>query len=214
MNKNEITIMDGIPEFGIIEKDNSAWTTSNKLSEYFDKRHDHVMESIADIEKNLAPDFWGANFKKSTYENRGKKYKNYFMTKKGFVLVAMGFTGEKAMNFKVEFIEAFEAMSSFINTRLLSKDGYKEMSSAIKQYLNPTTKTYMEEADMINNIILGMSAKNFREINNITDGNTRDGVTDKVLTDLDKAQRLNSQLIKAELGIDARRAVIKRAFAK
>jgi len=214
MEKLQITIMDGIPEYGIIVKDDRAWATSNKLAEMFEKEHKDVLENIDKTIENLAADFSAVNFKKSTYKNtRGKSYRNYLITRKGFTLMAMGFTGEKALKFKVAYIENYENMEEFISTRLISKEGYKEMTSAIAGYLNPTRETYITEIDMINRLVLGTSAKIFREINNIhTD--TRDGMDEDKLIQIDKAQRLNGQLIVAGVNKEDRFNIISKAIVK
>src|SRR5690554_5793386 len=49
-------------------------------------------------------------FHEDTYENRGKQYPMYYMNRDGFTLLAMGFTGKKALEFKLKYIEAFNRM--------------------------------------------------------------------------------------------------------
>ena len=49
-------------------------------------------------------------FEESQYVNRGKEYKQYFMNRDGFTLLAMGYTGKKALDFKLKYIEAFNQM--------------------------------------------------------------------------------------------------------
>ena len=46
---------------------------------------------------------------------RGKKYPLYFITKDGFMMLAMGFTGEKAAKFREMFIAAFNKMEQSIS---------------------------------------------------------------------------------------------------
>jgi len=92
-----ITILDGIPELGILVKSNNAWVSSRALAKAFDKRHDHILRDLEDINEKVDATFWGANFMKKTYKSRGKSYPIYLMTRKGFTLVALGFTGTKAM---------------------------------------------------------------------------------------------------------------------
>lgn len=90
-----------------IEND-QAVTTSLKVAEYFDKQHSHVLDTIKSIlaVENSATKF----FFESTYENRGKQYPQYLMNRDGFSLLVMGFTGAKALKWKIKFIEAFNAM--------------------------------------------------------------------------------------------------------
>lgn len=49
-------------------------------------------------------------FEGETYDSYGRPRKTYFINRNGFVILAIGFTGKKAMDFKVKYIEAFNAM--------------------------------------------------------------------------------------------------------
>lgn len=100
----------------VIMKDNQAITTSLMISEVFKKEHKHVIESI----ENLAAENSTAKklFHESTYENRGKEYKQYLMNRDGFTLLAMGYTGKKALEFKLKYIEAFNKMEESIKNTI------------------------------------------------------------------------------------------------
>lgn len=95
------------------EKGNPV-TTSLLVAEKFDKNHRDVLEAI----RNLAADNSAAKrlFIESEYENRGKMYPMYVMNRDGFSLLAMGFTGSRALQFKLEFINAFNQMEQAIKT--------------------------------------------------------------------------------------------------
>lgn len=90
-------------------------TTSLKIAEVFGKEHFHV---IRDIEKLQVPDnFRKSNFGCSEYEwknNLGKvvKSKMYNITRDGFVILVMGFTGAAAMQFKIAYLEEFNRMEA------------------------------------------------------------------------------------------------------
>ncbi len=93
----------------VILKDKQAVTTSLQIADSFGKEHKHVLESI----KNLVAEKSAAKyFSEGTYKNRGKDYSLYYMNRDGFTLLAMGFTGKEALNFKLKYIEAFNAMES------------------------------------------------------------------------------------------------------
>lgn len=84
-------------------------TTSLKVAEHFEKEHKDVLESI----RNLAAENSAASFFTLTsYKNRGKEYPMYEMDRDGFSLLAMGFTGEKALRWKLDYIKAFNAMEA------------------------------------------------------------------------------------------------------
>lgn len=109
------TIAINFSEF-IQIKDNTVITTSEFVAQAFGKLHKNVLSKIDELLTQV-PDFFGKlNFKPSEKEyknNLGFMVKNrvYELTKDGFVLLAMGFTGKKAMQFKIAYIEAFNAMA-------------------------------------------------------------------------------------------------------
>ena len=98
----------------VIMHDQQAVTTSLKVAEVFGKQHRNVMQSI----KNLTAENSAVKkmFVESTYLNsRGQEWPMFYMNRDGFTLLAMGFSGTKAMGFKLKYIEAFNAMESAIN---------------------------------------------------------------------------------------------------
>jgi len=217
MEKDLISIKSGIQELGIFEKGNDAWVSSRDLAKLFEKSHQHVMEAIRDqILPFVSEGFSQSNYRQSNYkDSRGKKQPEFMLNRKSFTMVAMGFKGEKAMKFKEAYIEAFEAMYNVIETRLLSKAGYKEMTSAISRKYNSDPKIFSAEADMINEIVLGMKAKDFKAVNQIdSNGHTRDSIVFKKLENLDKAQRLNAQLINSNIDMITRKSIINNNFGR
>ena len=68
--------------------------------------------NFAPVDRNqsggTAAEFLAANFRLSEYTDaQGKPRKQYIITKDGFALLAMGFTGAKALQFKIAYINAF-----------------------------------------------------------------------------------------------------------
>ena len=62
-----------------------------------------------------------SNFRQSSYFNvQGKEQPCYEMTKDGFTLLAMGFTGKKAIEFKLNYINAFNTMIEIIQNQGIS----------------------------------------------------------------------------------------------
>ncbi|WP_076631217.1 Rha family transcriptional regulator [Lactiplantibacillus plantarum] len=92
----------------VIMKDKQAVTSSLRVADTFGKQHKHVLESIDKlVAENPATK---SMFATGTYDNRGKQYPMYYMNRDGFTLLAMGFTGTKALKFKLQYIEAFNSM--------------------------------------------------------------------------------------------------------
>ncbi|EDA5022232.1 Rha family transcriptional regulator [Campylobacter jejuni] len=83
-------------------------TTSLDIAAVFNKRHDNI---IAKIETFPKDSFTDLNFKASKYiDSTGRILPCYKITRDGFSLLVMGFTGEKAYKWKIEFIKAFNEM--------------------------------------------------------------------------------------------------------
>ena len=96
---------------GIIIENNRPVVSSRKVAEIFEKEHRRVLQDIREL--SCGDDFSLHNFVQSTYmSDRGKEYPEYLMTRDGFTLLAMGFTGEKATQWKIKYIEAFNKMEA------------------------------------------------------------------------------------------------------
>lgn len=113
-------------------------TNSVLVAETFAKRHDSVMQKIKNL-LNDSPQKCGQFFVSSTYiDNSGKENPMYIMNRDGFTLLAMGFTGQKALQFKLDYIDAFNKMEQTIrNTRSLPSSA----DTAMLKQLVETTQT-------------------------------------------------------------------------
>ena len=91
---------------------NQPLTNSKLVAEVFGKSHKHVLDAIRDIVKGYAEKSADPMFEETTYINEQNKqsYPMFVMNQDGFTLLAMGFNGKKAMEFKLKYIEAFNAM--------------------------------------------------------------------------------------------------------
>ena len=94
-------------------EDGKVLTDSRTVAATFGKEHKDVLRAINSLE--MPQNLRKRNFAPSSYQidlpNGGHKtLPCYNLTKDGFVLLVMGFTGKKAMAFKIKYIEAFNAM--------------------------------------------------------------------------------------------------------
>lgn len=99
----------------VIIQNRQAVTTSLQIAESFEKQHKDVLESIDSLVKGLAENPAYSNspmFHEGTYEHPQNKqqYRMFYMNRDGFTLLAMGFTGQKAIQFKLAYIQAFNEM--------------------------------------------------------------------------------------------------------
>lgn len=104
----------------VIMKDGRAVTSSLEAAKIFDKRHDHVMRDINNLKKDV-PNFGEMFFEAETTDSYGRKQKINYMNRDGFSLLVMGYTGKKAMEFKLKYIEAFNKMEAYIREQEAAK---------------------------------------------------------------------------------------------
>ena len=111
---------------GITEIGGKAVVSSRDIARVFEKNHQHVMRDIRNIIENDAQ--WGAsNFGQSSYMNeQSKSQPEYLISRDVFTILVMGYTGEKAMQFKKAYIAAFNEME-----RRLAPHNYKEALLAL-----------------------------------------------------------------------------------
>lgn len=100
---------------------NQLVTSSQIVAFYFNKQHKHVLRAIDNIiaefsamtSENIKAQNWALTsmFYTASYKTgTGKRYPMYFMNRDGFSLLAMGFTGKKALEWKIRYIQAFNEM--------------------------------------------------------------------------------------------------------
>jgi Rha family phage regulatory protein len=96
--RNLVVMVGGIPK-----------TTSLIVAETFGKEHKHVLRDIQGLD--CSEHFNRSNFELVEYKDaKGESRPMYEMTRDGFTILAMGYTGKKAMQFKEIYIAAFNAM--------------------------------------------------------------------------------------------------------
>ena len=103
----------------VVMKNQQAVTTSLQVAEVFGKSHRHVLEAIDELKKGVAEN-WADLFYEDTYVHPQNKqtYRQVIMNRDGFTLLAMGFTGQKALQFKLQYIDAFNQMENHIKNGL------------------------------------------------------------------------------------------------
>lgn len=106
----------------VIMKNKQAVTSSLQVAETFGKRHDHVLRDIEHVRKDL-PNFGEMFVEANVPDSYGRDRKAYYLNRDGFTLLAMGFTGKEALNFKLQYIRAFNKMEASLQE--LGKDSYQ-----------------------------------------------------------------------------------------
>lgn len=114
-----------------ISKMEMTVVSSLDVAETFEKRHADVLRDIEEL--GCSKDFRERNFALSKYliENNKRSYPMYYMTRDGFTILVMGYTGEKAMRFKEAYIKQFNAMEKALQGKLIER----EKGIAVRQSL-------------------------------------------------------------------------------
>lgn len=144
-------------ELVFLQKD-EAVTTSLIVAEKFHKRHDRVLRAIEtlvnDLPKNGAVKFYQSQYK----DQKGEYRKMYYLNRDAFALLVMGFTGKKALQWKLDYIAAFNSMESilreksttiWIETRKQGKLTRKSETDVIKELVEYAKNQGSTHADML-----------------------------------------------------------------
>ncbi|MBE9390132.1 Rha family transcriptional regulator [Vagococcus salmoninarum] len=133
----------------VIMKNQEAVTTSLQVAEYFEKNHKHVLVSIDELKLGVAGN-WADLFYEDTYIHPQNKqvYRLVIMTKKGWTLLAMGFTGKKAIKFKLDYINAFEKMEERIKSQVIPLTAREQVILALAANEETNVRVDLIEIDL------------------------------------------------------------------
>lgn len=154
---NEVIVINGQSvEFEVVNS--GVFTTSLSVANVFEKRHSDILAQIREFPKD---DFTERNFPLSEYtDSTGRKLPCYNLTRDGFSLLVMGFTGARAYRWKIEFIEAFNKMEAMIkaakNNDLNLQSKFAEILSALKEKSNEADEykaKYYESLERENSLL-------------------------------------------------------------
>lgn len=111
---------------------NQLKTDSRIVARSFERRHADVLRKIDVILKDLPNDFASTHFYAHVdFIKAGSVFresKHYEMTEQGFMFLVMGFTGKKAAQLKVDFINAFEKMRLALMDR---RDSFNDIRNQV-----------------------------------------------------------------------------------
>lgn len=194
-------------EFGLYEKNGQPFCDSLQVAETFNKQHNTVLRDIREL--GCSDDFRLYNFVQSSYRNeQNKKQPKYLLTKDGFTLLVMGYTGKKAMAFKEAYIVRFNQMEVFIKSLQALKLEFPAFTDAIMlANLDAKPYHYSNEVNMIYRLVLGMDAKKYRkQIGIAASEPLRPHLTHEQIQAVEYLQRIDVGLIVAGLSYDERKA--------
>jgi Rha family phage regulatory protein len=119
-------------------------TDSLIIAEAFNKQHDKVLRDIRNL--GCSKKFRLANFGESFYNNQqGRPTPKYYVTEDGFTLLAMGYTGKKAMEFKERYIIEFRRMEAELKYRNQPSYEIEDPIKRAQRWIAEQEKTLMLE---------------------------------------------------------------------
>lgn len=194
-----------------INKEEVTVVSSLDVAETFEKNHRDVMESIRNIETGISTAEFSALFNLASYRaTNGKSNPMYQMTRDGFTLLVMGYTGEKAMKFKLAYIKQFNAMEKILRGKLIER----EKGIAVRQSLTKALQQSVENERMhghaystytnaIYKTLFGKNANQLREEYGIgKKDNLRDSFSTEDLKAVQSMECLVSGLVDCGWGYD------------
>lgn len=160
-------------DYGVFaDTHDTARANSLMVAKIFRKRHDNVLRDIAKItapDSGLSHEFNLLNFEEITYKDeKGRRQPAYALTRDGFTMLVMGYTGQKAMKFKEAYIHRFNDMEAFIKSLVEARADFPLLTSNIALlHENPKPYHFSNECNLLNKLVLGMTAKQFKEENGL-----------------------------------------------
>lgn len=140
-------------KINLIIQNGQPVVSSKKVADDFGKRHDHTLRAIESFMDNDLTQNWGEYFIPSEYkDSSGKSNKEYLLTRDGFSLLVMGFTGAKALQWKLKYVQAFNKMESTIKqqqTKITSLTKQQEIEARLKNAKVREANLYLKIADKV-----------------------------------------------------------------
>lgn len=146
-------------------------TSSRNVARDFDKRHDHVIRDIENIILSLPKNGEAQQMFYETYythEQNKQTYRMFLMNRDGFTLLAMGFTGKKALEFKLKYINKFNEMERELAQQKKPKTQLEILQESINQLVEQERRiaALEQKQDDITKIISLNSRKDWRKETN------------------------------------------------
>lgn len=185
-----------------VNKEEVTVVSSLDVAKTFGKEHNHVIRDIRELE--CSNEFRQSNFGQSYYLNsQNKKQPMYLITRDGFTLLCMGYTGEKAMQFKEAYIKQFNEMEKLLQGKIIERQKGIAVRQSLTKAIQQSSENdrmhghaYSTYTNCIYKVLFGVGAKGLREKYNISPrGEIRDFLTREELQAVESMEHLVSGLV-------------------
>lgn len=193
-----------VKKFG---KEERVAVTSLDVAETFGKAHKDVLRSIREL--GCSEEFNERNFAPVEYTDvKGEQRPAYVMTRDGFTMLVMGYTGETAMRFKEAYIRQFNEMEKLLCGKMLEREKGIAVRQSLTKAIQQSTENdrmhghaYSLYTDLIYKNLFGMNAAQMRDLLDLkpTD-NIRDALSEEKLKSVQTMEQLVSGLLGCGLG--------------
>lgn len=193
-------------------------TSSRQVAEKFEKEHKNVVRNIEKLSREIGSNLSLSYFILSDYkDSMNRNQTEYLLTRDGFSLLAMGFTGEKALKWKLEYIRAFNEMEAELKRLYNERKQWeieREKGKLIRHVLTDTIKMkitdsphkrfmYPNYTKLIYKTLFGKPFKELQEEFGVKPKESlRDYLTAEQLKDVENMEMLVSSLINCGWGYD------------
>lgn len=200
-----------------VNKAEMTVVSSLDVAETFGKDHKNILRDIRQLE--CSDEFRRLNFEQSEYLNeQNHKQPMYYMSRDGFTILVMGYTGEKAMRFKEAYIKQFNAMEKILQGKLIEREKGIAVRQSLTKALQQSTEnermhghTYSTYTNCIYKVLFGKNTKQLREEFGIGQKeNLRDYLSEEQLRAIQSMECLVSGLVDCGWGYDQIREFIQK----
>lgn len=134
----------------VFVEDGRPTTDSLRLADRFKKTHRMVLRAYDNLK--CSPEFNQRNYAPIEYvDKRGRKQRAIAMTKDGFVMLAMGFTGKESTQFKEDYIAQFNAMHESLAAQASTEQGlWLQMQALIAREIESQVRASFGSRLMLN----------------------------------------------------------------
>lgn len=192
-----------------INKTEVSVVSSLDVAKTFDKEHKNVLRDIREL--GCSKEFNRLNFEPISYKDAMNRAQDmYYMTRDGFTLLVMGYTGEKAMRFKEAYIKQFNAMERTLQGKLIEREKGIAVRQSLTKALQQSTENermhghaYSTYTNCIYKVLFGLNAKQLRDSLGINaKENIRDYLSVEELRAIQSMECLVSGLVDCGWGYD------------
>ena len=132
-------------------RDGVPVVSSRDVAERFEREHRNVLrdiDAILSTRSDLSASGW---FIETDYlDAKGETRRAYDLTRQAFTLLVMGWTGEKAMEFKVRYIQAFDAMEAALKST--APTAHDQFLAAVREIVAPLAGRFQGQDDAIGRV--------------------------------------------------------------